>query len=141
MHHSLKGITVQVISEGTSLKFYEDPDEDPRPRTRQYHVESFMNAVFKVRVALTKDFPLYCLRHDDGVRCSINYDGQKLELYRDFSTLDLSQCWNRGQPAEHTFSRLYRYCNDSQQWKSGETTFGALSTSGLFLVPSFESTL
>lgn len=135
MLHSFDAVTVQVISEGNPLKFYDDPDEDPNnpsPNTRQYYVEAITDATFKVRIVLSNKFPLYRLRDDDAVRLSINYDGQQLWWYTDLSTSHLLQCWSKGQSTEHTFARLSRYCDHSQRWTSGETTFGALHTSPLF---------
>lgn len=128
MHHLFKGVTVEVISQGKPLKLYDDPDGDPSPRTPQRYIEAVTDAIFKVRITLSDKFSLYRLQPDDGVRLSINYDGQQLEWYKDFSTWELSQRWSKGQPAEHVFSHLSRYCNHSQQWTIGETTFGALST-------------
>ena len=138
MPHSWKGVTVQVISKGKVLDFYHDPDEDPNsisPMTRQRYVEAVTDATFKVRIALTADFPLYCLEIDDAVRVSIKYDGQRA-WYTDLSTTEIVRARNRGLPAEHTFARISHYCNDSHQWTSGDTTFGALATSGLSLLPS-----
>ena len=64
MTHLWKGVTVEVISEGEVLDFYHDPDEDPNtidPTTRRRYVEAVTDAVFKVRVALTAEFPLCML--------------------------------------------------------------------------------
>ena len=138
MPHLWKGVTVEVISEGQVLDFYHDPDEDPNtisPMTRQRYVEAVTDAVFNVRVALTAEFPMYRLQNDDAVRVSIRYDGQRW-WYKDLSTTDILRARNRALPASYTFSRLSRYCNESRQWISGDTTFGALTTSGLSLLPS-----
>ena len=137
MLHSFDAVTVQILSEGNPLKFYHDPDENPNnpsPSSRQYYVEAVTDATFKVRIVLSNKFPLYRLRDDDAVRLSINYDGQQLWWYTDLSTSHLIQCWSKGQSTEHTFARLSRYCDHSQRWTSGETTFGALHTSRLFVL-------
>ncbi len=134
MPNPFRGVTVEVISEGGKLNFYPDPDEDPSdlsPRTRQQYVEAVTGSIFKVRILLADTFPLYSLRLDDGVRLLINYDGQQPAWYTDLSAREIELSWARGQPAEHTFARVSRYCNDSQRWTTGETTFGALRTSGL----------
>ena len=139
MHRSFNGVTVEVISEGKTLRFYDDPDEGHSSRTQHQYIEAVTGAVFKVRVVLSKDFPLYWLGANDAVRLSVNYDGQQLDWYSDFSTLKLLQCWNEGRSAEHFFARVHRYCHNSRQWTVGETSFGALSTRELSLVPSLGS--
>ena len=136
-----KDVTVQVISKGKVLDFYHDPDEDPTsisPMICQRYVEAVTDAIFKIRVALTPNFPLYCLQLDDAVRISVKYDGQR-SWYVDLSTMEILRARNKALPAEYTFARTSRYCNDSHQWISGETTFGALTTSALsLLLPSHQ---
>lgn len=139
MHDSFQGVNVEIISEGKTLKFYDDPDEEPAPRTRQLYVEAVTDAIFKVRVTLGKIFPLYWLGANDAVRLTVNYDGQKLGWYNDFSKLVLLQCWSEGRSAKRIFAATSRYCNETQQWISGDTSFGALTTSGLSFVPSLGS--
>lgn len=134
---SFKGVTVEVISEGEPLEFYDDPDEDPNDkRDLQRYIEAVTDAVFKVRVTLSTKFSLYSLGHDDAVRLSINYDGQPLDWYTDLSTKEIRRSWGSGQVAAHTFACVSRYCNDSQQWFRADTTFGALTTSRFPLIPS-----
>jgi len=126
-----EGVDVHVISGGETLKLYHDPDTELNqgPRTRQQYVEAITGATFKVKVTISKQFQLFNLRPDDAVRASINYDGQKLDWFRDFQVQELRQVWRSGQAQEHNFTAFRSLCDQTQQWQEGETSFGALDTS------------
>lgn len=131
MSDPFSGVTLQVISDGSPLEFYDDPDEDPNnpsPTTRQQYAEAVTGAIFKLRIVLSPRFSLYFLGPNDAVRISVKYDAQSLAWYRDLTAAHIRDCRSKGRPADTTFTALTRYCSDSQQWIRGDLTFGALTT-------------
>jgi len=130
-----EGLNVQEISGDETLELYDDPDADHihNPRTRQRYVEAVTGATFKVRMTLSEQFKLFLLGPDDAVRVTINYDGQKRDWYIDFTAQDLCRTWKEGQLVEHNWTHPRNLCDQTQQWKRGETCFGALDTSELRL--------
>lgn len=132
-----QGVSVELQSNGKTLPLYDDPDHDSHqsPRKRQQYIEAITGAAFKVVVTFTQDFPLFHLSPYDAVRTSINYEGRSTSWYRDFTTTNLIQLWRKRRPVQHVFSHISRFCSDTQQWKSGESTFRALKTSECIQAP------
>ena len=126
-----KGLSVEISTQTGPLKLHNDPDDDPsnEPYTCQRYVEAVTGATFKVKVSLHKSFPLPCLAPDDAVHITIHYDGEKRGWYRDITSATIVTKWSKGEPAEHTFSHISTFCEETQQWKQGTTTFGALDMS------------
>lgn len=126
-----QGLSLQVITQTGALKLHHDPDDDPssEPRTRQRYIEAVTGATFKIRVHLHKDFELYTLGLDDAVRITIFYDDQKTSWFIDLTRAAIVQEWRKGKSIEHTFSHVSNFCQETQQWKQGATSFGALHTS------------
>lgn len=120
---------VQVISDGKTLKLYNDPDDEPAndPQTRQRYIEAVTGATFEVKVRLDEDFRLSNLNGTDAVRATIHYDNSP--WYHDFVVKDILTAWSKGKPAEHTFWSITRFDEGSQRWKRGATTFSALDIS------------
>ncbi len=128
------GLSIQVISDGKTLKLYNDPDDEPAndPRTRQRYIEAVTGATFKVKVSLHRQFKLPSLKANDAVRVTIHYDNSV--WYYDFVVEDIRYAWSKGGPAEHTFWSIATFDEASQQWKEGATTFSVLNTSQLSIL-------
>ena len=123
-----EGVHVEVISGGKALDLYNDPDEEPGhdPRVRQRYVEAVTGATFQVKVSINRNFLLFSLGPNDAVRAIITYDGQAPSWYGDVPTTTLLAARATGGSVAHTFSLIATWCNNTQQWKQGETTFGTL---------------
>ncbi|KAM0796727.1 hypothetical protein BDR22DRAFT_500816 [Usnea florida] len=123
-----KGLSVEIATQGGPLMLHNDPDDDPSndPYTRQRYVEAVTGATFKVKVSLDKSFRLPCRGPDEAVHIKIYYDGQKRGWYQDLTCATIVKRWSKGEPAEQTFSHISKFCKETQQWKQGATTFGAL---------------
>ena len=126
-----QGLSIQITSQSGPLKLHHDPDDDlsNEPCTRQRYIEAVTGATFKVKVSLHKAFELSSLGLDDAVHITIYYDGQKRGWYTDLTRATIVHQWSQGKPAEHTFSHISNFCQGTQQWKQGATTFGALEMS------------
>ena len=126
-----KGLSVEIATQSGPLMLHNDPDDDPSsdPYTRQRYVEAVTGATFKVKVSLGKSFPLPCRTLEEAVHITIYYDGQKRGWYKDLTNATIVKQWSKGEPAEHTFSHVSNFCKETQQWKQGTTTFGALDMS------------
>ena len=123
-----EGIHLEVISGGKVLDLYNDQDEEPGhdSRVRQRYVEAVTGATFQVRLKITDAFELSTLHAMDAIRVSILYDGQWRKWYNDMTIAEIRSAWFRKESPTITFSRVARWCDDTRQWRSGETTFGAL---------------
>lgn len=137
-----RGLSVQVITQDGPLKLHHDPDVDPssEPRTRQRYIEAVTGATFRVKISVHKDFELHTLGCCDAVQITISYDGQECYWYTHLTRASIVCEWSKGKPAEHTFSRIPNFCQETHQWKQGVTSFGALHMSKIhcsaFQVPS-----
>jgi hypothetical protein len=131
-----EGIQVDVISGGKTLALYNDPDEEPshNPRVRQRYVEAVTGAIFQVKLSITPAFILPSLGPQDAVRAKICYDSEAHGWYGDIAAWDITASMLRQESAAITFSRISHWCNETRQWKSGETTFGALVMGSHFLL-------
>ena len=129
--HPFRGLTLEVITQSGPLILHHDPDDDPsnEPCTRQRYIEAVTGATFKVKVSVHKIFDLSTLEYDDAVHIVIFYDGQKRGWYTDLTKATIVHEWSKGKPAEHTFSQVSNFCQETQQWKLGATSFGALNMS------------
>ena len=123
-----EGVHVEVISGGNALDLYNDPDEEPDhdPRVRRRYVEAVTGATFQVKISITRSFLLLSLGPNDAVRATITYDGQVPGWYSDVPMTNLLAARATGGSVAYTFSRIETWCNNTQQWKQGETTFGTL---------------
>lgn len=126
-----KGLSVEIATQTGPLKLHNDPDDDPsnEPYICQRYVEAVTGATFKIKVSLHKSFPLRFMARDDAVHITVFYDGQKQGFYNDLTKATIVKQWSEGEPAELTFSRIPNFCEETQQWKQGTTTFGALDMS------------
>ena len=106
-----KGIEVQILSNGKTLKQYDDPDADEvkDDRTRQQYVEAITGATFSVKVILMNKFDISALRPTDAIRISLIPDGQCSFGYN-LSRAEIASDRLRGQLTERTFTKI-RYCN------------------------------
>ena len=129
-----KGLSLQITTQSGPLKLHNDPDDDPsnEPLICQRYVEAVTGATFKVKVSLHKSFHLSSLGPDGAVHVTICYDGQERVWYMDLTRATIVQQWSEGNPAEHTFSHISNFCEETQQWKQGTTTFGALDMSKVY---------
>ena len=130
-----EGIQVDVISGGNTLALYNDPDEEPSHnlRVRQQYVEAVTGATFQVKVSINPAFILSSLGPHDAVRVKICYDNEAHGWYSDIAAWDITASRLRQESAAIMFSRISHWCNETRQWKSGETTFGALVIGSYFL--------
>lgn len=121
---------MNITSQSGLLKLHHDPDDDPSsdPRTRQRYIESKTGETFTVKVSVHKGFELSTMGLDDAVHITIYYDGQARGWYTDLTKATILLEWSKGKPAEHTFSHVSNFCQVTQQWKQGATSFGALDT-------------
>lgn len=121
---------MNITSQSGLLKLHHDPDDDPSsdPRTRQRYIESKTGETFTVKVSVHKGFELSTMGLDDAVHITIYYDGQARGWYTDLTVATILLEWSKGKPAEHTFSHVSNFCQVTQQWKQGATSFGALDT-------------
>lgn len=119
-----EGIDVEIISNGEVLTLYNDPDDEPshNSRVRQRYIEAVTGATFEVKIHVDHRFSLLSLGKNDAVRATVQYDGTYTygkSLLRDTHLGGVS----------YTFTRIHNFCPETRQWKSGATTFGALTTS------------
>ena len=130
-----EGIEVEVISNGNSLPFYDDPDpvENQEPRTRQNYIEAVTGATFIVKVTLSEEFEMGSC---DAARIIISFDGEKQRWYGDVSRGDFGLKHRSLRDRQVSFSAIPHFCTSSGQWKSGKLCFGELST-GKFVQRSF----
>ena len=128
-----KGLSLQIITQSGPLKLHDDPDDDPSndPYTCQRYVEAVTGATFKVKVSLHKSFPLGPMELDDAVHIEIKYDDQKLAWIMDFTRATIILRRSEGKSVEQTFSHITTFSEETQRWKQGATTFGALEMSKL----------
>lgn len=133
-----RGLSVQVTTQSGPLRLHHDPDDDPsnEPRTRQRYIEAVTGATFKVKVSVHKDFELPNLVSNGALHITIRYDGQEPAWYTDLTRALIVNEWSKGKPAEHTFSHVSNFCPETQQWKQGATSFGALDMSKMHCFPS-----
>ncbi|CAF9915506.1 MAG: hypothetical protein ALECFALPRED_010231 [Alectoria fallacina] len=132
--HPFRGLSVEVTTQSGPLILHHDPDDDPsnEPCTRQRYIEAVTGATFKVKVSVHKNFDLSTLEYDDAVHIVIFYDGQKRGWYTDLTRATIVHERSKGKPAEHTFSHVSNFCQETQQWKLGATSFGALDMKDTF---------
>lgn len=116
-------VEIGIISEGTVLPMYDDPDvsEMDINSTFQHYVEAVRGATFSIRVAL---MPTFQKGPCDAVRVAINFDGAPVFFYQDI----LKQ-------GAHPLVREAHFTSLSVQnpltghWTSGKPTFARLHTS------------
>ena len=131
-----KGLSVDIATQSGPLTLHNDPDDDTSDElyqryTCQRYVEAVTGATFKVKVSVHKSFPLRRMELDDAVHIEILYDDQKLSWIMDFTRATIMQRRSEGKPVEQTFSQIATFSEETQQWKQGATTFGALDMSKL----------
>ena len=124
-----EGINVEITSNGEVLTLYNDPDDVPShdSRVRQRYIEAVTGATFEVKVRVDHRFTLFSLGRNDAVRASIDYD--RNYKYGKNLLIDPLLHNSRSGDVSCTFTRIYNFCPETRQWKSGATTFGALVTS------------
>lgn len=124
-----RGITVQIIVNGQSLPFYDDPDDvQDASHTRQKYIEAVTGCTFQVKLILKRGFKLYKLRSDDAVRVGIDI-GQKRRWKNETSRSQIEQSWAHGRPAEFNFTGGCQLCKESGQWSWSSFTFADLESS------------
>ena len=125
-----EGTHVEVISNGEVLTLYNDPDDEPShdPRVRQRYVEAVTGATFEVRVCVDRRFNLFSLGRNDAVSATIYYDSTH-KYAKNFLVDALLDDSRVGGRVSRTFTHIHNFCPKTGQWKTGDTTFGALMTS------------
>lgn len=130
-----RGITVQIIVNGQSLPFYDDPDEveDASQYTRQKYIEAVANSAFQVKILLNRDFDLCGINRLKGKGAVLlNIDlGQRRRCHIGLLSSEIEQSWAQGRPAEYTFKRIKHFCEESGQWVQSSFTFAELESSTL----------
>ncbi len=125
-----EGIDVEIISNGEVLTLYNDPDDEPShdSRVRQRYIEAVTGAIFAVKIRVDHRFSLFSLGRNDAVRATVYYDStHKYGTDLLIDPLFHNPRFETGVSC--TFNRVYNFCPETRQWKSGATTFGALRTS------------
>ncbi len=120
------GLSVAVISGNDALPMYDDPEMegDGNPDEDLRYIEATTGAKFEVQVTLDDRF---IWAESNTVRVVVVYDGDKPGWSKDFSRKSLPTVgtWRHSI----TFKSVSRWCQSSQQWKSGYLSFGALEAS------------
>ncbi|KAK0512660.1 hypothetical protein JMJ35_004677 [Cladonia borealis] len=121
-----EGIDVEIISNGEVLTLYNDPDDEPshNPRVRQRYIEAVTGATFEVKIRVDHRFSLFSLGKNDAVQATVYYDS----THGYSKSLPIDPLSGFGGGVSCTFTRIYNFCPETRQWKSGATTFGALVT-------------
>ena len=122
-----KDIKIEVISNNKSLPLYDptDASEADDAYTRRKFVEAVTGAEFKVRVIVSKSIDLNsCM----AVRIAYDYDGSGF-WGKNFNTRTLRETFIRGDDFVDECHSLTTFCEQSNQWKQGKLSFGALQTS------------
>ena len=124
---SFENIKVEVISNGQSLPFYDDPDgtENVKQCTRQNYIEAVTDATFSVKVTLNEAFEM---GHCDIAAISMSFDGGGNEVTGNV---------NRGSGLKNRplrdrqviFSSVPHFWQSSGQWMHGKLCFGQLTMS------------
>ena len=124
-----EGVNVEIISNGEVLTLYNDPDDEPshNARVRQRYIEAVTGATFVIMVHLDHRFSLFSLGRNDAIWATVQYDST--HSYGKYLLIDPLLHNSRFGGVSCTFSRIYNFCSETRQWKSGAVTFGALATS------------
>ena len=112
----MPGLKVDVLSSGSALPMYGDPDaleDDPDSQTQ--YIEATTGAKFALRVTVQDGFA--------WAGCGL----VRITAYFDGDHGWVSDILAHKAVAE--FSRVSRWCQASSQWKSGTLCFGSLETS------------
>lgn len=122
-----KDIKVEVISNNKSLPLYNptDASEADDAYAGRKFVEAVTGAEFKVRVIVSKSIDLDSCK---AIRVSISYDGGVFESFI-VRTANLRKTFIRGYDFVGEHHSLITFCEQSNQWKEGNLSFGALQTS------------
>lgn len=124
-----RGLSIAVISGNDALQMYDDPeiDGDGDPNECVCYIEATTGAKFKIKVTLDSSF---VWAGSNTVRVVAEYDGDKPGWSMDFSkkSLPIAGTWRHSID----FKSVSRWCQSSQQWKSGYLSFGALDASMVY---------
>ena len=105
---------------------YDDPDIEGGDETNKQtcYIEAITGAKFEVKVTLDSSF---VWDRCAAVRVSAVYDGAEPGWSHDIRRDSLPT--SRTSRHQCKFATITRWCQSSQQWKSGFLSFGALETS------------
>lgn len=124
-----RGLSIAVISGGDTLQMYDDPemDGDGDPNECVRYIEATTGAKFEIQVTLDSSF---VWAGSNTVRVVAVYDGDKRGWSMDFSRklLPTAGTWRHSID----FKSVSKWCQSSQQWKSGYLSFGALEASTVY---------
>ena len=116
-----KGVQVEVICNGKSLKMYDDPDgpDDPELYKRQKYVEAITGDKFTVKVTLGHDFQFGSA---EAARINFRFDQISHGWYKDM----LKSSWRSLRCESYELSSIASFCPVSATWKRKEFSFGGL---------------
>lgn len=122
-----QGITVEVISNGQALDFYEDPDaaEPEEICARHHYIEAVAGSTFQVKATLTPEFKFYTMKAEDAVQILVNIDGcSSLQVLR--TKKYLQGKFSTGKTVEEPFIGPRHFCMQTKQWMLRDYSFGNL---------------
>lgn len=124
-----KGIIVQIISKGTVLDLYNDPDlsEEDDPYASQKYIEVTAGSTFQVKVLLTSDFQLYNIQPRDTVCVTLGIDGSDVfRTAKQESRRTIERYATSGRPTTFEFSNFDHF-SEAGEWIRSDYSFGNLN--------------
>ena len=121
-----QGITVEIMSNGQVLKFYDDPDaaELEERHSRHHYIEAVAGSTFQVKVKLTPMFNFYEMKAGHVVRVEIQI-ASNLRFGVSLTKEELQAKFRRGKLGGYTFTYLKHYSEETG-WLSSDLSFGSL---------------
>lgn len=121
------GITLEVVCNGQSLPFYDDPDHDASEiRTRGRYIEAITGAEFEVKLTLDAQYDLGTYEHNEAIHIAVWLDSRGSSVWNSYSLEDLKWDLQRDKKKSFTFCSIWSYCASSRQWATGHAKFTEL---------------
>ena len=132
----LKGVLVQIISDGEPLELYDDPDaqEAVDEDYRRRYVEAVTGSSFTVRVLLTTDFDLRNYSACDYIQVRLKLDAIEAHWSDRTVCADIEKRFLRGRAEYFIFSSIVEFDLETEQWVEKNFCFGNLETSTSYIL-------